>query len=237
MEKVIYLLWREPRFDAHAWAAQLRQSLPELTQRTGVRSLQFNLQDEAVEPAAGIRRSSSAAPPDALVQVWFDSAIDAYRAEIDHALQRQSARFAAYLVTESQPLSNRRFPPMPGARTSGFSQLALLKRPPRLTPAQWLDLWHNRHTPVAIETQSSFEYIQNVVVRALTEDAPDYDAFVEGCFPAEAMNDPQVFFDAAGDPAKFQRNLDRMMESVQRFIDMDALDVLATSQYRISPHP
>ncbi|WP_428311464.1 EthD domain-containing protein [Hydrocarboniphaga sp.] len=234
MEKVIYLLWREPGLDEHAWAAHLRQSLPALRGLAGVRSLQFNVQDEAVAPAAGIRRASSASPPDALVQVWLDSAIDAFRAPVDDALRQQADRIAAYLVTESQPLVNTRFASASGQRTTGFAQLALLKRPARLTPAQWLDLWHNRHTPVAIETQATFEYVQNVVVRALTVDAPDYDAFVEECFPAAAMSDPQVFFDAVGDADKFQRNLARMMDSVARFIDMDALDVLATSQYRIS---
>ena len=61
--------------------------------------------------------------------------------------------------------------------------------------------------------------------------APHYDAFVEECFPAAAMTDPLVFFDAAGDGERFQHNLDRMMDSVHRFIDMDQLDVLPTSQY------
>jgi hypothetical protein len=232
MEKVIYLLWREPGADALAWASRLRQELPALAALAGVRSLGFNLQDEPVLPAAALGRSGSASPPQALVQVWVDSAIDARRAVLDAALQAQAARIAAYRVTESQPLVNTRHPPRAGARTDGFAQLALLRRPPRLTPSQWLDLWHNRHTPVAIQTQSNFEYIQNLVVHALTADAPGYDAFVEECFPAAAMSDPQVFFDAAGDAGKFERNLDRMMESVHRFIDMDALDVLVTSQYR-----
>ncbi|WP_299697968.1 EthD domain-containing protein [Hydrocarboniphaga sp.] len=235
MEKVIYLLWRPSGLDAGAWAANLRQSLPDLQEQPGLRSLQFNVQDEAVEPASALRRASSIAPPDALVQIWFDSAIQALRASTDESLARHASRIAAYLVTESQPLVNHHRRSRPGVRTEGFAQLALLKRPARLTPAQWLDIWQNRHTRIAIETQSTFEYIQNLVVRALSADAPHYDAFVEECFPAAAMSDPYVFFDAPGDPEKFQRNLDRMMESVQRFIDMDALDVLPTSQYRISP--
>src|SRR3546814_5310897 len=63
---------------------------------------------------------------------------------------------------------------------------------------------------VGIETQSNFEYRQNVVVRPLSDDAPAIDAFVEECFPPDAMTDPHVFFDAVGDEAKFQRNLDAM---------------------------
>lgn len=73
--------------------------------------------------------------------------------------------------------------------------------------------------------------MQNVVVRALTPDAPAIDAVVEECFPAAAMRDPYVFFDAAGDEAKFQHNLERMMTSVHRFIDPGTIDVIPSSQY------
>ena len=49
------------------------------------------------------------------------------------------------------------------------------------------------------------------------------------------MTDPQAFFDAAGDEDKFQRNLQAMMESCQRFIDFDKIDVIPTSQYLVRP--
>lgn len=45
------------------------------------------------------------------------------------------------------------------------------------------------------------------------------------------MTDPMAFFDAPGDEAKFQQNLAAMMDSCNRFIDFDKLDVLPTSQY------
>lgn len=231
MEKVIYLLWRKPGENALAWAAAQRHSLPELHRLDGVRSLRLNLQDEAVQSADALRRASSPEPPDALLQVWLDSAIAQRRAPLEAALAETGMTFAAYLVCESQPLINRQHPPAAGARTSGFAQIALLRRPSRLTAAQWLDTWQNSHTDIAIETQSTFEYVQNLVVRALSPDAPAYDAFVEECFPQAAISDPQLFFAAPGDAEQFQRNLDRMMGSVQRFIDMDALDVLITSQY------
>ncbi|MCY1443040.1 EthD domain protein [compost metagenome] len=143
-------------------------------------------------------------------------------------------RLAAYLVTESVPIRNIRYPAVLGERTHGFSQLAFLSRPPRLTHEAWLDIWHNRHTQVAIDTQDNFQYVQNVVVRALTRGAPAIDAIVEECFPPAAMTDPQSFFDAPGDEEKFRRNLAAMMESCNRFIDYDKIDVLPTSQYLIA---
>jgi len=73
--------------------------------------------------------------------------------------------------------------------------------------------------------------VQNVVTRRLTPDGPAIDAMVEECFPAGAMSDPRVFFDAEGDHDKLKRNLATMVESVSSFLDLDYLDVVPTSQY------
>ncbi|MNF11532.1 hypothetical protein D3C80_2127680 [compost metagenome] len=54
---------------------------------------------------------------------------------------------------------------------------------------------------------------------------------MEEAFPPAAMTDPMAFFDAVGDQEKFQKNLGDMMESCNRFIDFDRIDVLPTSQY------
>jgi hypothetical protein len=235
MEKVIYTLWKPERQATADFAAGLRGPLAAQLLQAGVRHAQLNIDDADVAPAAGIRQVANAPLPEALLQIWLDSAIALRRQPIDALVAAVAARHDAYLVTESQPLRNERHAPAPGQRTHGFAQIALLKKPPRLGYDEWLANWHDRHTPVAIETQSTFEYRQNVVVRALTPGARPYDAIVEECFPPEAMDNPQAFFDAVGDADKFQRNLDRMMASVGRFLDLGTIDVLATSQYHLSP--
>ncbi|HSW13348.1 MAG TPA: EthD domain-containing protein [Solimonas sp.] len=235
MEKIIYTLWKRADDSPAAFADSLRTQLSAQLLALGVRGLQLNIDDADVAPAAGIRQIANAPLPDALLQVWLDSAITLRRAPVDAAIGAVVAKCDAYLVTESVPLRNQRHPPASGQRTHGFAQIALLVKPPRLGHDQWLANWHDGHTPVAIETQSTFEYRQNVVVRALTPGARPYDAIVEECFPPEAMSDPHAFFDAVGDPQKFQRNLDRMMASVGRFLDLGTIDVLATSQYCLAP--
>ncbi len=230
MEKLVYALWRDPSQPAETWGGQLRSGLAEAAGKAGARSLKINVADAAVEPAAALRQGDPQKAPQGFLNVWVDSAIAKFRQPLDQAVAAHSARHAAYLVSESQPLRNRR-QPRPGQRTEGFAQIALLRRPSRLAYEDWLDVWHNSHTAVAVETQSNFEYIQNLVVRRLTPDGPDYDAIVEECFPAAAMTDPYVFFDAAGDEAKFQHNLKRMMDSVHRFIEMERIEVVPTSQY------
>ena len=237
MEKLIYTLWKPEGQATADFAAALRGTLATQLLQAGVRHVQVNVDDADVAPAAGIRQVASAPLPDALLQLWLDSAIAPRRQSIDALVGDVAGRYDAYLVTESEPLRNERHAPAPGQRTYGFAQIALLKKPQRLAYQEWLEIWHGTHTPVAIETQSTFEYRQNVVVRALTPGARPYDAIVEECFPPQAMDNPQAFFDAVGDEQKFQRNLDRMMASVGRFLDLGTIDVLATSQYRLTPGP
>ena len=87
----------------------------------------------------------------------------------------------------------------PGERTPGLANVALLRRPGDLDEATWRQRWHIDHTPVAIETQSTFGYTQNAVVRPLTAGAPVIDAIVEELFPLEATSDLHAFFGAADD--------------------------------------
>jgi hypothetical protein len=231
MDKVIYMLWRHPAAELPSFCARLRERLPGELRAAGAQAIRINVSDADVARAAGVRQAVLKPAPDAFVQLRLPDADGAARARIDAAVTAHAVRTAGYLVEDRQPLTNTRHPPGPGARTFGFAQVALLRKPASLTREQWLDVWLNSHTTVAIETQSTFEYIQNVVVRPLTPEAPAIDAIVEECFPPAAMTDYKVFFDAPGDDAKFKANLNRMMQSVSRFIEPGRIDVIPTSQY------
>lgn len=232
MEKVIYLLWRDPAVRPEDFAANLHGRLrPEVEAIGDAERLRLNVADADVARAVGLKQVMLKPQPEALAQVWVDSAIRHFRAPVDEAVGRACERYAAYLVTESQPIVNVKHPPGPGTRTYGFAQVALLRKPAALAYADWLEVWHDSHTHVAIETQSTFEYVQNVVIRALTPDAPAIDAIVEECFPPAAMTDFKAFFDAPGDEPRFKANFQRMLQSVARFIEPGKIDVIPTSQY------
>lgn len=232
MEKVIYVVWRDPATGIEEFGQRLRKSLAPRLKTLGARGLRINVADHHVVAASGIAQKHSEPAVEALVQVWLHSANDALRAPVDGVIASVATRFDAYLVTESVPLPNTEHPSSGhGQRTEGFAQIALFPRQPGLSDEQFLDLWQNRHTTVAVETQSNYEYVQNRVVRALTPGARPIDAIVEECFPTGAMTDPQLFFDAEGDAVKFDKNLKAMMDSVGRFIDMTRIDVTPTSQY------
>lgn len=229
MEKLLYLLWRDEG-DANAFAERLRTRLAPELQRSSARRLQLNVVDRDVEPAAGLRQERSIPAIDAMLTFWLPTAFE--RGPLEERIIAFAGRAAGYVVCESEPIANVNAVNRVGERTDGFSQIAVLQRPPRLAREQWLDIWLNSHTKVAIETQSTFRYVQNVVVQSLTCAAPGYDAVVEECFPAAAMTDQQAFYDAVGDDEKYRRNLQAMMESCTRFIDFDKIDVVPTSEYR-----
>lgn len=231
MEKLIIALWKSSFQGDGDFHAGLQGGLaPELA-AAGALQIRLNLQDQRVAAGAKLRQTNSQPAIDAVVQFWLTSANARFRAPIDAILVRYCQRFAAWIAVESTIIANVAHPPQPGQPTHGFSQATFLGQPPRLDYAAWRHIWQTSHTKVAIETQANFEYRQNILVQALTDEAPAMNGFVEECFPFEALTDPMVFFDAVGDTAKFDANLAAMMESCHRFIDFDQIDVLITSQY------
>lgn len=234
MEKIVYALWRDPAVERERFNARLKDEIAPLLAENA-HAVRVNVQDAAVLGGTSPRMASTEPPIEATVQLWVDSAREAVRAPLDAIIAGLAPRFAAWLVCESTAIANTAHPPEPGLRTEGFAQIVFLGLPPRLTHEAWRAIWQRDHTVVGIETQSNFEYVQNLVVRPLTEGAPDFAAMIEECFPRAALIDETVYFDAPGDPAKFACNQQRMMESCARFIDFDRIDCIPTSQFEIKP--
>lgn len=233
MEKVIYALWAAKRRDRPALNRRLReQTAPALLARKQVRGLRLNLQDRDVARAEGLRlRCPGAVQPDAAVQLWLDVAHGAFRDPIDGILREAATRIAAWSVVSSTVIASDRCVGALGERTPGWSQLCFLKRPDHLDTESWRHNWQCLHTQVAIDTQANFEYIQNLIVRPLIPCEQDYVAIVEECFPAGAMDDPRIFFDAVGDEVRFAANTTAMAKSCAGFLAEGCVDLLPTSQF------
>lgn len=231
MEKVICLLWAGESAGRARFNAALLERLPGALAQAGASGIRLNLEDETVAAGAHLRQSRGSRQHDAVVQFWLPSANRLLRESVDRVLDAACDRWHGWVVAESTIIANTAHPAAPGERTPGWAQMAFLTLPEHLSHGEWLALWQDSHTQVAIETQANFEYVQNLVVRVLTADAPPYVAIVEECFPEAALTDPFVFFDAVGNPARFQANLDRMMASCDRFITRGTIDVIPTGQY------
>ena len=233
MEKLIYPVWKNDHLEGDDFRQVLREQLaPRLLEQAGVRGLRLGVVDSDVAPAARRRIENGCPVPDGVVSLWVDNA--GARGSWEELLGQHVSRFAGYLVTEAEPLVNTDHISEPGQRGHGMYQVVFMQRPPRLSQEQWLEIWQGSHTRVAIDTQSTFGYRQNVVVRPLTYGAPVYSAMVEEYFPPGAMDSDPVFY-AAEDEQTLQANMQAMMESCARFIDFDKLDCIPMSEYLIRP--
>ena len=135
-----------------------------------------------------------------------------------------------YRVTEHRRLDPPAVPN--GERADALTNIAVLRRPDRMSQAEYLDYWLVQHTPIAIRTQATFGYIQNVVEEALTESAPAIAAIVEELFPMAAMTDTHAFYGSGGDDEELNRRFTTLMTSVARFGAGTGLDLVPTSRYR-----
>jgi hypothetical protein len=224
MEKVIAVLRASDRDDG--WYARQRGPVADAILRLGVAGLTVNVRDGAVRDSL-MTLTTLDPPVAAVISLWTQQC---YGDQVTTALELLAAEaesVAAYLVTESVPLP---VPDQIGSRTSGLANIALLRRPAGLDPDTWLRRWQLDHTPVAIETQATFGYIQNWVVRTLTPDAPAVAGIVEELFPAEAITDLTAFFGATDD-ADLQNRLRRMVASTSAFGANENIDTVPTSRY------
>lgn len=227
MEKVIAVL-RGAEF-GDDWCARQRGPVANELSALGLPGLTVNVRDSAARDSL-MTLTTLDPPAAAVVSVWTQQCYGEQMTAALRLLAAECDQLAAYLVTESVPLPGPR--PEAGSRTTGLANIALLRRPAELDQATWLDRWQLNHTQVAIETQSTFGYTQNWVVRALTPDAPGISAIVEELFPLEAVTDLKAFFGAADD-ADLQDRVGRMVASTSAFGANQNIDTVPTSRYVI----
>jgi hypothetical protein len=229
LEKLIYPVWKRAGLEGDDFRDQLLRGLaPALLGRDNVRALRIAVVDRAVEEAVGKRMETCMPLPDGMLSIWLDNG--GARTLIEESIAARVERFTGYLVTEAEPIVNTLHPAQAGERVYGFCQVVFLQRPPRLSEREWLAIWQGSHTRVAIDTQATFAYRQNVVVRSLCNGAQAFDAIIEENFPPEAMTSEHAFYGVADDKT-LQVNVGAMMESCARFIDFDRINVVPMSEY------
>lgn len=231
MEKLIYALWRPAGLPPDELRDALVGRIGAQLNASGARGVQVNVDDSAVADAM-LRINTFDEPIAAVVSVWLDRSAIQVRGPIETALREASPRIAGWLVTESVPM---RAPAVPiGERQDALWNLAFLRRPAVQTLDEWVTRWQDHHTVVAVETQATHGYVQNLVVRAVTPDAPRVDAIVEEMFSMAAKTDMHAAYGSGGDEAELKHRIRTLMASVDRIGADKGLDVLPTSRYVLS---
>ena len=235
MEKLLYPLWKADGQSADDLRDALLAVLTErLLNRPEIRSVRLCVADSAVAAAGKRRMVSRAVAPDALLSVWVDDAGGnrSWEPLIDSVVSRREG----YQVVESEPLVNQEaHPSAPGERLYGMCHVVNFCKPRDMDRDDWLAVRQGSHTQVAIDTQSTFGYRQNVVVRTLDDASPWVDAIVEENFPPEAMTSDHAFYATGGNEELLQERMKAMMDSCVRFIDFESIDVIPMSEYLLKP--
>ncbi len=229
MEKIVYAVWMHEMESPGQFKEKMLGEVSDQLIKLGARKLRVNLVDDDVALAEPLRIIATKPPASGMISMWMDTTI--HRKPFEEVIENAVARMTGYLVTESEPIVNIKHAVSDGERVPGMNSVVFLQKPPRLSYQDWLQVWLESHTGVAIDTQSTFGYRQNIITRTLTYAAPPYDAIVEENFPPEAMTDNQAFYDAVGDEEKRKNNEQAMIESCMRFIDFDKLDRILMSEY------
>lgn len=231
MEKLAYIVWkRDGEADARFAQRLLERAAPRL--RALASKLRISVVDDDVAAGAKLRLGRQDPPQSGLVSFWLEQSQE--RAEAEAILAAACARAAGYLVVESRPLVNHTLRAPPGERTPGFALVSCIEPKDGLSHEEFVRLWYTVQRDTAIETQSTFGYVRNEVVRALTPDAPPWAALVEENFPLGALTDPAVFYDAVGDPAQLRSNQERMLRAVESFLALDRIESHPMSEYDFS---
>ena len=219
MAKVIFAVHGEGR-SAVLLGAPLRDQLASV----GAVCLHVNVDD--AEVAAALRFGPGEAIA-AIVSVWTAGSIAALLAIVSAAVH--DPHLHAYRVTERVRLDPA--PTPNGVRGNVLAQVALLRRPESMSRDDYLASWMLENTPIAIRTQNTSAYVQNIVEEALTPSSPPIAAIVEEHFPMAALTDVHEFYGSRGDEAELARRMTELMASVAAFGADQGLDLVPTSRY------
>jgi hypothetical protein len=235
MEKLIYILWdSEGQSRAERQEILLKGVAPKLLEAGAGKLTMY-----VVDQDSNIKSSAPFHPGERMcadVSLWLESLEQ--RAPCEGIIKAAGFRFAGYLVDEvvyTEYGGNRHSGPRnwpDGQRSPGIVAVTLMERPKRLSREEWIRRWHEKQSPISEAMQPRSRYIRNVVVKAVTPDAPPYEGIVEEAWPsARHITNPFVFYGAGKNPLKLVWNMLVMLRSVTGFLDLARIRTTNTSEY------
>lgn len=229
MEKLVYVLWKKADESDGSFAKRLLTETAPRLQEAGARFLKISVVDDDVAAGAGLRIGQMDPAKAGLATFWVHQAQE--RGELEGLLSDACGDIFGFLVAESRALVPTTEIAKAGERTPGFHLVTCITPQPGLERDAFIGIWHEEFRDIAIETQSTFDYVRNEIIRPLTGNDLGWAAVVEEGFPIGALDDQAVFYDAVGDADRQKANAGRMFESVQKFLDLSKIESHPMSEY------
>ncbi|MEM8548805.1 MAG: hypothetical protein AAGF46_11670, partial [Pseudomonadota bacterium] len=200
MEKLIYILGQpEGQSVEDLFEALTKAHIPALIE-LGAKNIRACVRDSHVAPAEPLRGGQLAGELWCYLALWVNSRV--LHTQIEELLAPSASFVYGYAVAESEHLFHEYA--NDGSRVDGMNEVVMFRKPEGVDRPTFLQTWLHSHTQIAIETQSTFGYVQNIVGDTLDENAPWFDAIVEENFPDAAMTSPEAFYDAVGNTTLYQ---------------------------------
>lgn len=235
---VIYLL-RDPacRLPEELGKILRAEIARQLLALEGLLGLQIDVSDEHANVKTPSLRDPRKKAHIAFVKVKLDS-LDAHR-RVEALLRAAEFVPEGYLVEESPYVEygeNAHAGPRDwpdGERSPGIVAITCLPLPPRMAHEEWMRRWHGRMSPVSEAIQPRTRYMRNVVLRTLTEGAPELGGIVEEAYPSkEHVENLYLFFGANG-RLELARNMFAIFRAVTSFVNLTKLRTTMMSEYFI----
>jgi hypothetical protein len=235
MDKLIYILWDGAEQNESQRQETLLNDVAAKLRQAGAAKLTMYIVDQE----ANVRSPAPFHPGERMcaeVAIWLDEAGE--HSSCEQILRNAGFRFAGYLVDESiytdyggnRHSAARSWPD--GQRSPGIVAVTLMQRPTRLSREEWIRRWHGRQSPVSEAMQPRARYVRNLVINAVTPDAPRYEGIVEEAWPsARHVTNYFLFYGAGKNPFKLVRNMVVMLRSVASFLDLHRIRTTMTSEY------
>lgn len=237
LHKIIYLLWPIKGQDKGKTREILLRELATRLIGSGAVRLTMDIADPESQMRSPAPKLYSGEPICALVNVWVEDL--GSRRNIEDMLRYAGFRIAAYLVEESiytEYGGNQHSKPRDwadGKRSPGVTMVTLMERPRRLGRDEWIKRWHGTMSPVSEAIQPRTRYVRNLVIEALSPDAPPFEGIVEEAWPSKKHISSPFLFYGAGNIWQLIKNMCAILRAVRSFLDLRRIRTTVMSEYLI----
>ena len=221
MIKEIYLIKGEKSEEYYRFKGRITHLAQMLVKDARPEFLKFTITDKPAPPLTIIpfKKSKIAA-----ISIWKD-----YDKLIE-SITRTDGFYGAYQVKEALPRAYKKAWNDCGP-TPGVCLLTLFKRKKGIEYEQFIDRWHNSHTPLSLCIHPLWNYVRNVVEKLLTEQSAPFEGIVEENFKtAPDLLNPFRFF---GNPLIILYRMLQVYKDTKAFIDYPSMETYLTTEYHI----
>jgi hypothetical protein len=145
-------------------------------------------------------------------------------------LRGAASSVSGYRVEEAYPVAYDKAW-SDGEPTPSPILLTMLRKKAGVTTDEFIDRWHNGHTPLSLEIHPLWYYQRNVIVEPVTENAEASDGIVlEACRTRGDLLNPTRFF---GGALKMVPNMLRVATDINGFLDMKKTETFYATEYHL----